>query len=537
MIRRFVNTLVVVLAIAGMYFATRALTQSRGPDKPRFAAVFDNAFGITEGVDVRAAGVNVGSVKSLDVQRKTGRAIVRFELSRTDFGRFREDVFCRIEPQSLIGEYFVNCDPGTSRKMLPEGTQIPVERTGITIQPDLVNQTLRMPFRQRLGIILTELGAGFGGRSEDLQETVKRALPALRETDRVLALLARNRETIRALNVDADRALAPLADNRRDLSRFVDEARDTAVASASRREELAGTIRRFPRFLRELRPTLRDLGTAARAQTPALRNVRTSAQELTTLFERLGPFAEASTPALRSLGEAGVVGSRAARDSRETVRELRRLASTSSEPARNLRFILEHLDDRANAVEPNAESPGGKGFTGLEALLQYPYVQSQAINTFDSRGYLLKLNALINECTQYTNGETATTERDRTRRCTSRLGPGGPVDASAGGSARAAGDRDGGDRGRSGRRADDRRDDGDDRGGPRPGGPAAPGGGSGGGGPGGGPQGGAPAVPGLPELPQLPQVPQVPDAPSVPAPGRGPGGSAQDGLLDYLLGS
>jgi len=528
MIRRFVNVLAVVLLVAGLYFGFKA-TQSNGPDKPQFSAVFDQAFGITEGVDVRAAGVNVGSVKSLDVQRKTNRAIVNFELTRTDFGRFREDVFCRIEPQSLIGEYFLNCDPGTSRKMLPEGTQIPVERTGTTIQPDLVNQTLRMPFRQRFGIILTELGAGFGGRAEDLQATIKRAIPALRETDRVLALLARNRNTIRQLNVDADRALAPLADNRRDLSRFVDEARDTAVASASRRRELAGSIRRFPRFLRELRPTLRDLGTAARAQTPALRNVRTSAPDLTRLFERLGPFADASTPALRSLGEAGVVGSRASRESRSTIRELRRLAATSSEPAKNLRFILEHLDDRENAVEPNAESPGGKGFTGLEAFLQYPFVQSQAINIFDSRGYLLKLNALINECTQYTNGETAREDPERTRRCNSYLGNGGPVGTA---SARSAGDRDGGDRrrsaGRDGRRSDGARGDA----------PSAPGG-SRGEGSARGPQGGAPSAPGLPQLPQLPQVPQAPGVPTVPvpAPGRSPGGSAQDGLLDYLLGS
>ena len=74
---------------------------------------------------------------------------------------------------------------------------------------------------------------------------------------------------------------------------------------------------------------------------------------------------------------------------------------------RNLRFVLEDLDDRGRAVEPNRLSPGGEGFTGLEALLQYPFTQSQAINIFDSKGYILKLNILVNECTQYTNAETA----------------------------------------------------------------------------------------------------------------------------------
>ena len=66
--------------------------------------------------------------------------------------------------------------------------------------------------------------------------------------------------------------------------------------------------------------------------------------------------------------------------------------------------MLEDLNDRDRAVEPNRLSPTGKGFTGLEALLQYLFTQSQALNIYDSKSYILKLNLLVNECSQYTNG-------------------------------------------------------------------------------------------------------------------------------------
>ena len=48
---------------------------------------------------------------------------------------------------------------------------------------------MRRPYRERLRIILDELGAGVAGRADDLNETIRRASPALRETDRVLDVL------------------------------------------------------------------------------------------------------------------------------------------------------------------------------------------------------------------------------------------------------------------------------------------------------------------------------------------------------------
>ena len=121
-----------------------------------------------------------------------------------------------------------------------------------------------------------------------------------------------------------------------------------------------------------------------------------------------------------------MTGTTAVKDARSTVSQLRALGTASTEPMRNLRFVLEDIDDRDRAVEPNRLSPTGQGFTGLEALLQYFFVQSQAINIYDSKGFILKLNLLLNECTQYTNAQTAVEEPERTKNCRSWLGPNQP---------------------------------------------------------------------------------------------------------------
>ena len=493
-----------------------------------YKVVLDNAFGLTQGADMKVAGVRAGKVESLDVDRRTARAIVTVSVSRAGFGSFRSDVFCEVRPQSLIGEYYLDCDPGKSARVLPPGSTIAVTHTASTIAPDIVQDILREPYRERLRIIFNELGAGLAARGPDLNATIRRAVPALRETDKVLNILADNRRTIRSLTYEADGVLSRLAANRRNVGRFVVAARNSAVASANRRAALAATVHKLPGFLEQLRPTLADLGTAAREQTPTLADLRASAPSLTSFFDRLGPFADASRPAIRSLGKASVTGRKAATDARPTVAELRRFATPSPEVAHNLAMILADLDDRSRATEPDSDSPGGKGYTGLEALLQYPFDQSLAINIFDQRGYLLKLNALANECGSYTDAQSAKANPERYKKCNGGLGPNQPGITSPDPTAtqQAAAHH----RSRRTRHAHRRR---------APGATNAP-----------APSSSRPSTPRVPSLPappslppiklppiKLPPVPGIDQVKTPPLPrGSGSGQKRGQGLLDYLLG-
>ncbi len=420
----------VLLAAAAAAVVASANAGSQDPQGATYTVELDNAFGIVEGADVKVSGVRAGHVTGMRVDKRSKRALVDFTVTQNGFGSLRADAFCETRPQSLIGEYFVDCRPGTSDDRLKPGATIPVEQTASTIPIDLINNIMRRPYRERLGILLNELGAGVGGHATEIQATVERAVPALRETDRVLAILAEQNKTLAALTTDADTVIGDLADNRKDVGRFVTETRQTAAASAERRREIAASLERLPTFLRELEPTMAQLGEAADAHSPALADLNQSAGQLATLLEQLPEFADSSRTSFKSLAELSEEGRPAMRAAKPTIAELNKAATDMPELGNNLSIVAGHLHDRDFAVEKDPRSPGGKGYTGFEALLQYVFDQTMAINTFDSNGYMLKVNLFYSECSHYQNlnslKEKLKEDPGFYARCAAILGPNQP---------------------------------------------------------------------------------------------------------------
>jgi virulence factor Mce-like protein len=425
--RRVIPTLLLLVALGGAAYGAYALTAGKQDTGKRYTVELDNAFGIVEGADLKVAGVRAGKITGMRVAPKSHRALIDFEITKNGFGSLRSDVFCESRPQSLIGEYFVDCNPGTARETLKAGATIPVAQTASTIPVDLINNIMRKPYRERLGIIVNELGTGVAGRSSDLNDAIRRASPALRETDKVLAKLADQNQVLQRLVADADVVIGDLAGNRKDVARWVVETKETAAASAERRGDIAASLHRLPGFLRELRPTMTQLGETSEAQTPSLRNLNASADQLTRFLEDLKPFSESSQVNLRSLAAAARKGRPAVKAARPMFGELASATENAPELANNAAIVLEHLDDRKNAVEKDPRSPGGQGYTGFEAIMSWLFDNSMAINTFDQNGYMLKVNLFHSECSEYQNLQSLKEHMQKDpgffQRCASILGP------------------------------------------------------------------------------------------------------------------
>ncbi|MEA2295869.1 MAG: hypothetical protein QOE86_3508 [Solirubrobacteraceae bacterium] len=409
------GALVVVLSGAG------------GGGGRRFTVELDNAFGLVNGADVKVAGVRAGRIAAMRVDVRTRHALVDITIDKDGFGSLRSDAFCETRPQSLIGEYFLDCRPGTSARRLPDGGRIPVSQTAATVPPDLINDIMLRPYAQRFRIILNELGVGLAARGEPLNAAIRRASPGLRETDQVLGVLARQNHVLRDLVGNADTVLRDLAGNRRDVTRWVREAGHTASVSAERRRQIAEGLARLPGFLRELTPTMRELGRAADAQTPALADLDASAGQLDHLLTQLKPFTQSTRLNLRALGGAAKAGRPAVRAATPVVAQLDRFSKDTPELANNLAIVLSDLDDRGRAAEKDPRSPGGQGYTGFEALLQYAFDQALAINVFDTHGYVLKANLFASECSDYQNADSLKEKLKKDpafyKRCASILGP------------------------------------------------------------------------------------------------------------------
>jgi ABC-type transporter Mla subunit MlaD len=232
--------------------------------------------------------------------------------------------------------------------------------------------------------------------------------------------------------VSADRVVTALANNKTQVQRFITEANNTATATAAQQANLASTLRLLPGFLEQLRPTLADLSVAARANQPVLANLNAAAPELALLLQNLPGFARAALPAVRSLGQTSLVGKPAVQAAGPTVADLGAFARHTPELAQNLAIVLRDLDDRGRAVEPDSRSPGGKGYTGLEALLQYVFNQTLAINTFGPFGHLLAVNAFVDpKCSPYATPATIAINLKQFgpsyRQCYAWLGPNQPA--------------------------------------------------------------------------------------------------------------
>ena len=115
MSRRIVAIAAVLLLVAGAAVAVGARGDDDSGDKT-YELLFDNAFGLTEGGDFKVAGVRAGETSGFKVTKVDGRALalVTAKVTEPGLADLRRDARCEIRPQSLLGEYFVDCQPGAS---------------------------------------------------------------------------------------------------------------------------------------------------------------------------------------------------------------------------------------------------------------------------------------------------------------------------------------------------------------------------------------------------------------------------------------
>jgi virulence factor Mce-like protein len=392
--RRFVYLCLVVALLPWIVIGiVRESTDDDTKDHYFVRAIFDNASTLVPGEDVKVAGVPVGVISDLDVTADK-KAAVTLRIDDEGFIPWKTDAKCKIGSQGLIGEKFVDCQPGSgpakALARIDEGNGegerlLPIERTSSPVDLDLLNDIMRLPYRQRFAILLSELGTGLAGRGEELNEVIHRANPALRETDEVLKILADQNRVLARLARDSDRVLEPLARERESFADFVVQANATGEASAERRGDLAQSIHLLPGFLRELRPLMADLEDFTDQGTPLLTDLNAAAPALGRLIEAQGTLADASRESFPSLGDALERGRPALIEARPLIRDLGRLGEEAAPVAVNLDELTKSLEDTDS----------------LKRLNDVFYSGALVLNGFDGLGHYLRTALLTNVCSTY----------------------------------------------------------------------------------------------------------------------------------------
>ncbi len=168
--------LLVAAAVAGIV-AVASASGGPGGGSYQVRAIFDDASFAVAGEQVRIAGAPVGSIASLGVTAGK-KAAVTLEIDDARFTPFHTNGTCAIRPQSLIGEMYVDCEPGTAAapalRRIAAGPgkgsyYLPVTRTSSPVDFDIVQDIYQQPIAQRLAIILDELGTGLAARGLRLE--------------------------------------------------------------------------------------------------------------------------------------------------------------------------------------------------------------------------------------------------------------------------------------------------------------------------------------------------------------------------------
>jgi phospholipid/cholesterol/gamma-HCH transport system substrate-binding protein len=363
-------------------------------------AIFDNASTLVAGEDVKVAGVPVGVISDLDVTEDK-KAAVTLRIDDTDFVPWKADASCKVGSQGLIGEKFVDCEPGSTSApplaKIDDGPGkgerlLPVDNTSSPVDLDLIGNIMRLPYRQRFAILLSEFGTGLAGRGGDLNEVIHRANPALRETDEVLKILADQNRTLARLATNSDRVLGPLARERESFADFIVQANTTSEASAERRDDLRESIRLLPAFLRELRPLMADLEDFTDQGTPLLTDLNAAAPALGRLIKAQGTLSDASRDAFPSLGDALERGRPALIEARPLIRDLGRLGREAAPVSVDLDELTKSLNETG----------------GVERLNDVLYYLALVSNGFDGLGHYLRTGLVTNVCSTYALEQSST---------------------------------------------------------------------------------------------------------------------------------
>ena len=390
--RRLAAAAITLLVCAGVLVAVGA--GGAGPRSYRVDALFDNADFLVVGQDVKIAGAVVGDVTGVHVTRDH-KARIEMEVQQ-GFAPFRSDASCEIRPESLIGEKFVGCDPGSprGRPLVGQGGHpptVPVANDHSPVDLDLVFAALRLPFRQRLALIVNELGSGLAGRPADLNAAIRRANPALQQTSRVLAILDADRNTLGRLIDASDTVLAELARHRGDVGDFIDRANTVAQSVAGRRGDLGESIRRLPPLLAQLQPASVELTGFANEARPVARDLRAAAPSVNAALGDLPPLNAAAVPALPKLSELAQTGRRAVR--------------VAGPVAQRLLPVADRLPELSLLARQLNENRKARGV--VEGLLTFVYLSTAATDRFDQFSHILPSYQVAGPCQQYATAPAA----------------------------------------------------------------------------------------------------------------------------------
>lgn len=317
-----------------VYVGFRAPDAIPGRSYYTVKAKFTNADNLTGHYQVRDGGKLVGQV--LNPRVENGEAVVDLQLDPS-IRPLRTDTHIEVRPRSPVGVRYVDIKPGTSGAPIPEGGTIPASQTASTVQLDTVLGTFDPSTRKNAQRFFRELGSGFAGRGDDLNEALGGA-PAM------LSAAGGTGGTGAAGTLSSSSGwLSAIADRQGAVTSLVDGGATIANAADPVSRQIADG---FAPEAKALQPFTQERGAVQSTLDKAPGTFRTASSSLPSvngLVDQLRGFARDVRPGLQAGPSTFAQTSALLRESRPGLRAAEttlRDAGTAVQPTLNLLSTL-----------------------------------------------------------------------------------------------------------------------------------------------------------------------------------------------------
>ena len=224
-----------VVAVVMTMLVAGTLMKGAGTDPEEYHAVFRDTNGLTEGDDVRMAGVRVGRVEKRELE--DGLAHVTFTVSGDQ--QVHSDSRAEINFLNLIGQRYLDITRGSPDEPAPAGATIPVSRTSPGLDLTALFNAFKPLFDllrpadvNELATQITAVLQGQGPTINDLVAQTAKLTSHLAERDEVIGRVITNMSTV----------METTAAHREDLRVLISELGELTHGLAGDRQQIGTAL-------------------------------------------------------------------------------------------------------------------------------------------------------------------------------------------------------------------------------------------------------------------------------------------------------
>jgi phospholipid/cholesterol/gamma-HCH transport system substrate-binding protein len=263
-------------------------------------AVFSDAQFIDKGNTVHVDGVTGGTVSKITL--KDNKAYLTLKLDN-GFWPIHTNATANVRPVSLLGEDYVDLDPGSASKPdLPNHGMITEAHTTNATNLQSVLDTFNDPTSTALSVLISSLGQGVAGQGADAADAIKALAPALTNTNQLVSLLSQQNQLLTSVIDQVQPVTSALGEKQgQTLNNLVGTTNELLGATTASQQALGSDLQKLPGFLHATTSSFDNLGGLADQATPALESITPITGSLPAITQEVTNFADAAQPAVQDL--------------------------------------------------------------------------------------------------------------------------------------------------------------------------------------------------------------------------------------------